>query len=428
MTVDLKSARDQLGPRLHLAYLWVLGIVVLISLLKGFRMPNLWAATQFAIHYGEGFVRRGLVGEIARHLGGPEIFHYYHFAVVAFSCLLVTLAITGWLMLRAVKRERDDVSFKLAMLVACASPGAAFFVHEVGYLDYYGFLAVIVVIALARGVRITGLLFAFVWLVGLGLCFVHEVLAVMFGPTLVLVMLCATVARWRHHPGSPWQLAVFFGSALFIFASWLIISGWIGTHGSASPEKMASLARDMRTAVDFPLRPDVLEAETRSSMRNLTRLMPWYWGMIWKLEPLPPIKSWLAIFPSLSFLLVYGQLAIRELRLHPLFTLVLGLGFAGAMLAPLTLNLVGWDWNRWNAMSLLAGLSGLLALRLLLPNPGKSPVRPFLLGFGAIALCLSLASDNVLFDLFQVQFYPFEKQFEFLLDLFEKDFTYRPRG
>jgi len=424
----LQSSRDSLGPRLHLAYLWVLGAVVLISILKGFRLPNLWAATQFAIHYGEGFVRRGLIGEIARHLGGPEIFHYYHFVVVALSCLLVTLAITGWLMLRAIGRDREDVSYKLAMLVACASPGAAFFVHEVGYLDCYGFLAVIVVIALARGVRITGLLFAFVWMVGLGLCFVHEVLAVMFGPTLFFVMLCAIVARWRRWPLGPWQLVALFGTALLIFASWVALSGWIGTHGTATPEKMARLARELRAAVDFPLRPDVLEAETRSSMRNLTRLMPWYWGMIWKLEPLPPIKSWLAIFPSLSFLLLYGQLAIRELRLNPLASLLLGLGFAGAVLAPLTLNLVGWDWNRWNAMALLSATSSLLALRWLLPNPGRSRLRPFVLGYGGIALALSLASDNVLFDLFQVQFYPFEKQFEFLLELFEKDFSYRPRG
>ena len=41
-------------------------LVFAVSLLKGLRMPSSWSATHMTFNYSQGFIRRGLVGEVIR--------------------------------------------------------------------------------------------------------------------------------------------------------------------------------------------------------------------------------------------------------------------------------------------------------------------------------------------------------------------------
>jgi hypothetical protein len=426
----LASVRTQ-RRRLFWGYLVVLGLVFLISFLKGFRLPNLWAATQFAVNYSAGFVRRGLIGELARRIGGPNVFHYNTFAAIAFSILLVVSLLSALAIYRSLVSSRGDWGYNLALLVFAASPGVAFVVHTVGYLDYIGFMGVLLVILLGRRTRYRFVLFYLTLVVGSLLGFVHEVLAVMFGPVLFFVMLCHGVSDAQYQKCTTKRLVWLLWQAALVAALILVISGVIGTWGTASPTRADELHRSMAQMTNFPLRPDVFEAEARSSARSLTRLMPWYWGMVWEreAEAILPIKAWLAIFPSFAFLFGYGQVAIGQLRLAPFSTWVLRVAYAGATLAPFSLNLVGWDYNRWNGIAILACFACLLTIRIFIPSPPPRPLSPAVLTCGMIALALSLASDNVLFDGFTMQFFPFEKQYKFLHNLLlEESFHYLPRG
>ena len=44
--------------RFDWAFFAIAVVVSLTTFLKGFRMPNAWAATHFAFNYSQGFVRR----------------------------------------------------------------------------------------------------------------------------------------------------------------------------------------------------------------------------------------------------------------------------------------------------------------------------------------------------------------------------------
>jgi len=48
---------------------FVIALVFAVSLLKGARMPSLWAATHMTFNYSQGFIRRGLFGQVLRVFG-----------------------------------------------------------------------------------------------------------------------------------------------------------------------------------------------------------------------------------------------------------------------------------------------------------------------------------------------------------------------
>lgn len=132
-----RSARSR---RLDRAFAAILILIFAITFLKAVRVPNLYSATTFALNYSQGFVRRGFVGEVFRRVFGDLTFSYWFFASFAFSVLVLSGIALGIVVKRALRAAPRDVGFKCVLLAFAASPGLLFFVHEVGYLDHFGFL------------------------------------------------------------------------------------------------------------------------------------------------------------------------------------------------------------------------------------------------------------------------------------------------
>jgi hypothetical protein len=253
--------------------------------------------------------------------------------------------------------------------------------------------------------------------------FIHEILAVMFMPVFGFVMLCHLLKHWPSQ--TPLQRSSMFLQAGLVLLFAFVLSGVVSTLGTRDDATIAKLQAALVAKVDFGLRPDAFAALSRSSAENLSSLMPGYW----KHNPQARIapKSWLAALPSVLFLLRYGACLISSVPARNWWRWLLGLSLATTVMAPQTLNFVGWDWNRWNAISLLGCFCCIIAVRLYFPSnsPAKASSTSMLTA-AVIACSLSLAADTPLFDMFEVQFFPFDEQIKFIRKMLNPAFHYRP--
>ncbi len=408
---------------LRQGYAWLLGVVIGITLLKGFRLPNLYSATHFVFNYSSGFVRRGLVGEVMQRVFGDAAFTYGAFLVFAVVLFVLAAAALSWGVRRALTATPEDLAYRCALLVFVSSPALVFFVHMVGYLDYIGLIAVLGIVLWAPRTRSRYALFYLVAACACVFAFIHEILAVMFMPVLSFVMLCHMLRHWSEL--SRLQRASMFAHASMVVALAFGLSGAVSTLGTRDMATVSQLQASLLTKVDFGLRPDAFSALARSSVDSYTTLMPWYWGK--NRHSLLAPKAWLAVLPSVLFLVRYASNEILRLPIQTWARWLLWAAMFATIAAPQTLNLVGWDWNRWNAISVIGCFTCITATKVFFPGtlpPLRSP-GPLLIG-GLIAVVLSLAADTPLFDEFQVQFFPFDEQVKFIMNLLDPAFKYRP--
>ncbi len=292
----------------HSAYAWVAGAVFVLTWLKGFRLPNLWSANLFAFNYSQGFVRRGLIGEMARRLGGEEVFRYELFVYFAFALFFVTALSLGLLIRKALQSDRQDIGFKVAILVFAASPALVFFVHVIGYTDYVGVLFVLWLVL--WGHRSKHPYAIFYGIVGASIVFslVHEGLSLLLGPALVFLMVCHVLRLAGASLLSRGQWLLLLAHGLVATLMILSMSSAVSLIGVEELERVQALRHYIETHADFPVRVDAFDALQRSSKENLTRLMPWYWTLDRHLVLAQ--RSWAAFAPGALWLFAYGLFAI----------------------------------------------------------------------------------------------------------------------
>src|SRR5262249_10480661 len=129
---------------------WAIAVwgTLLLSVLKAMRLPNDFSSTHYLITYDEGFVRRGLVGEILKLCGASFLSSYEFISLLAG----VILAANIWLLGRAA-REFCESSNLVPPLVAVAytsSLGVVYLVHTIGYFDHFAILFALVLARLTR--------------------------------------------------------------------------------------------------------------------------------------------------------------------------------------------------------------------------------------------------------------------------------------
>ncbi len=414
------------SPRSRLTRVYgpVVVAVFFLTWLKGFRFPNLWAATHFAFNYSQGFVRRGLVGEVARQLLGERAFSYNTFVIFALGVFMLVCFALGRLILRALRSDAEDLALKVAIVVFAASPGLIFFVHAVGYNDYLGVLLVLgVLFATSRRHRSFAI---FYWVVGLSIvsALIHEGLAVMFGPVLVLAMGCHILRRASFAPLSSTTWLLLIGHAAVATLILLSLSSLVSLMGSEEAERILALQKYVVEHADFPIRPKAFQALQRSSKEALMQTMPWYWSL--EGHWVGALQSWKAFFPGYLWLLVYGLFAVRRAPAPEGSRWILATLFVAASTAPLFFNLVAWDWGRWNGLALMASFISLLTLKLYFPTQERDDTPIHLLSTGVIVAALGLASTTPLFDNFTVQFFPFTAHEKMLETIIQDGFQYRP--
>jgi hypothetical protein len=412
----------------------IASLVFVVSVLKGLRMPNLWSATHMTFNYSQGFIRRGLVGEILRILGGQHPYDYNRLALIA-GLMFVTLGVTMVLLIkRALATDAEDLGFKAAVLVFAASPGIVTLAHFIGYLDFLGLILVLGVILVSARPSRRHLIFYLGIPLGSFVAFIHESQVLMLAPTLLFAMICHIVMQFRRGDASRRAKFLPVAAAAFGFVLAFATSTTIGIVGTKSPEVIHALQDSISKVANFPLRGDAFEAVYRPVGDAIFKLIPWFWSI-------PENQTYLALsmisaFPAIAFLIFYGVRLIGRLGLSKIARTILTTAFVVAALAPVSLNFLGWDTTRWNAISLMACFYCIATVRLYFASQleGESNLRvdsPLVLTLAAAAIVLGLCSSNYdrfLFDGYTTQWFPFQGQVNSLIELFKGHFTFVPRS
>jgi hypothetical protein len=422
--------------------------VFAVSLLKGLRMPNLWSATHMTFNYTQGFIRRGLFGQVLRAIGGRGVYHYNTLALIAVVMLVLALLATARLTRRMLATDGADRGLLGATLAFAASPGLVFVAHEIGYLDYVGFIALpLFIVWAARGKRLWPIFYVAIAL-SIVLALIHESMIIMFAPTMWLAMTSHVITQSRAGALSRrtrWLMAAHVvGAAVVALAA----SSVIGTLGTKNPERVHALQASIQRHANFPLRGDAFEVLFRSVREAFVHVMPWVWSNPENVRYL--VVGILASLPGLVAILAYGVQVIARLPLPRLQRLLLGALLVGTALGPLLLNFVGWDSARWNAICFVAAFNGMATIRLFFcapssslaqpslagasAQPGAGDVRrfridnPWMLVLAAAAIVCGLTADysHFLFDGYVVRWFPFDTQWRALLELVHGNFGFIP--
>jgi len=409
--------------------------VFAVSLLKCLRMPNLWSATHMTFNYTQGFIRRGLFGHVLRALGGRGVYHYNVLALIAVVMFVLAVLATARLVRRMLATDGGDFGLVGVTLAFAASPGVVFIAHEIGYLDYVGFIALPLFIVWGARTRRLWPIFYVAIALSVMLALVHESMIIMFAPTMWLVLASHAITQSRARSLSRrtrWVLAAHVVLAAMIA---LAASAVIGTVGTKSPELIHALQASIQRYANFPLRGDGFEALYRPVRDNLLHLMPWHWSHPDNQAYL--LKGIVASLPGLIALSAYGLRLVSRLALPVLGRLLLGALVLGATYAPLLLNFVGWDSARWNAICFVAAFNCIAALRLFFCRPSATggDVRRYriddawmiTLAAAGVVCGLTTSYSGYLFDGYVVQWFPFDTQGRSLLELVRGKFTFLPR-
>ena len=333
-------------------------------------MPNLWSATHMTFNYSQGFIRRGLFGQILRVVGGKRVYHYSTLALLAVILFVLAVLAMGRLTRRMLATDGGDRGLAAVTLAFAASPGVVFLAHEIGYLDYVGLVIVpLYIVWAARSARRWAIFYVATAL-SVVLALIHESMMIMFAPTMWLVMACHIAVQIRTS-APPWRTrALLIGHAVAAAAVALVVSSVVGAIGTRSPARVMALRASIAERADFPLRGDGFEALYRPVRDNLLHLMPRHWSFQDNQRYL--ITGLVVSLPGLAALSVYGVRLIGRLALPRLTRAILRTLLLGATVAPLVLNLLGWDSARWNAICFVAAFNGVAALRLFFCAPAAA--------------------------------------------------------
>jgi hypothetical protein len=363
-------------------------IFATLSILKGLRIPGLWAATQAYLNYQDGFIKRGLFGTVVRGLGVP-IEHYGVFVTVSGFTLAVFIALLLlWITVSDVRRLDGG---SLVALFA-ASYCVTFLAHLIGYLEIpSGVLAILALLASRSRVYLV-----VVFGVGVLGVLIHENYSLTFLP---LTLLPAILRAFDSAP------------AKREFAAVLAVAMAIGTivvlEALAPPlnaGRLASLQAEITAAVDFQPRADVLEVLSRSAFDNIAIMRNTMRNPLWWLAQITA----LIVFMPTTALFIWRSLEIIDARAPKPYARIIKVIVALTALCPLSLQLVGWDIYRWYA---LAALVSFIVLTVVWRHYGDAVRLPL---FSAVTrnivillIAVNMATGSGLFDFYHVDTFPY---------------------
>jgi hypothetical protein len=385
---DFAAAEDPESLSEQRFWRWTTVGLGALAIGKGIREPNSWSYTQAQFDYSEGFMRRGLFGAAFGRL--LELNRYQHFVIVSTALLLLLFTVLALLAYKSKLAEWTPPGQMLA--VYASSYSVSLLAHLNGYMD----IPLALLCALPLFVRGTGPRVAAAALATVLGALIHEQFLFSFLPVLVVSVLFgdAAAATLRQR-----RLAWAGAGALLLLG--LAMGGLLARHGSISQERAAQLSQAITARTDQPVNTEVLKTLPRTAHENAEIMRS-----VWARPTFIPaqIESLLMFGPtagvlSWGMLLVLRRWAPRDHRRLYALTLV-------GMLAPLSLNLVGWDKNRWNEMlSLNAFLLLLAASRVLGGERVQLPVR--FRRACVLVMLLNVATGGGMFDNRHIRPFPF---------------------
>ncbi len=304
------------------------GLSFLLALVNHLLPPKAFAATQLLFDYQFGLTRRGLAGEILNLFTGAQVSVAEIYAATAFISALGGIAFYMF-MARLMPKRRSSY---LILILALNSFAFSSFIGNTGYLD--GVLLALTALALssdAAGTR------------GLMIRLAVTVIGVMFHENMLpyfTVLLAFDL--WLARRGAPFALLI----ALSPVALGFVTVAVLAKVGAFTPQQAAAFAEYVQTKAAFGLDANSTDVAGRSIGQNFALMAElrgttkyWTWVLFDGL-PLLAMAVWLI------------WLANRLLGGSDVKTRLL---MIGAIIAPLSLNIIAFDVVRFGVASVLAG-------------------------------------------------------------------------
>jgi hypothetical protein len=291
--------------------------------------PLPFAQTQMLFDYSHGLVRRGLVGSVLNPIFGSNVSLGESFAAAYVLNMGAAIAVFGL----GFALLRHTVASLMVLVLMVCSYGYATFISNSGYLDTV--LMMLTVVALIAGAGRVG---TFVALIAVVLAVLtHENMLPYF---TVLIGFSIWLAGSRDmtfgnilHAVSPIAAGAMTVIALMIW-------------GQMSPEAGALFGDMIRAKAEFAIDPDATDIAARGLAQNFAHMSEirangsyWTWLMF---------DGGLLGGMSLFLIVMNGRMLVHE-------NIWTQLAMVGAIVAPLTLNLIAFDIGRFGAISVVNG-------------------------------------------------------------------------
>jgi hypothetical protein len=252
------------------------------------------------------------------------------------------------------------------------------------------------------------------------LALVHEAQTILFMPVVLFVLACRALGAAQRSPSpdearrsSAVRTVLALAGVLGIA---LGVSAYVSLAGDA--QRVAALEHWLKQRADFTLHYGAFRALKTGSPVSLLDSMYDFWSvpgrLIWW------FKALVLFLPSYVFLGALGWRTIgRAESASPLAIAALRGLFLVSCLAPLSLNVVAWDYARWFALAVTNALLCSFAFHACCraaPSRQESALLPLA---AVVVIALGLSSDAILFNAARVSYYPFFDQWQSLWGLLE---------
>jgi hypothetical protein len=374
------------------------GLFAVLAILKGLRLPSLWAATQAFLDYRTGIIKRGLLGQGARALAIP-IGHYDVFVMVSGVLLLAfCVLLLCWIRTSGVRRLAQGS----VLAVFAASFILSFLAQLIGYLEIPA--AILGLAALSASTarwRLAAILVA-----GVAGVLIHENYVLTFLPvTLLPAFLSAASGRNLWHELMPVAVVSLLVAAVVLA---------VALGASMTAEQVETLQAAMSASVDFQPRGDFFPVLTRSMGCNiLLMLEKMTTGAWWFAQG----NAFLVFMPTTAFFL-WLALQTVDTSHQGINRRWVKCAVVLAGLCPLAMQFIGWDIYRWYA---LAGFNSFLVLTVVYFHyRGREPVLnvdpQVIQNLAVLLIAVNLATGTGLFDGNHVDTFPFVDHWRALMD------------
>jgi len=388
------SGKSTLKP-ITKAWWTAIMFVLLYSILRGIRFPNIWSYSHFLFNYDFGFAKRSLVGALIGFLGHPYLITYDFFFLFSIAIFLLNVVLLSLLI-------RDFISWGerlsiVASLIFASSLAIVFLSHTIGYFDHLGLLVTLVTLRMTR--FRTKAIFLVVVLPLLFLT--HEGMLVLFFPVIFMSLVFSMQSDFSV------RKAVVLGLITLLS----LICVYYAANGRLERREVKEMYQTTQSRIDHPpLRRDayaVLRYTARGYLDYMTDLR----GTDEYRERMR--GSLLATAPSFLVFALFSFVILRAAKAK-LGLIVLSLS---AALAPLLLHYGGSDLSRWNTLAITT--SFLVFYMVCSSTRGAVDLKRYdkrCLAF-VILVLINGVSSTVLFDGRSVKNLPFHDHLEYIGDV-----------
>jgi hypothetical protein len=351
----------------------------------------------YQLDYSMGFLKRAFAGQVLS-LIGVEPGNYNEIFFISLGITFISLTAFALLILRA--RLHCTAGGLFFILLSVNSYGLVYYFHTVGYLDHILMVLFIASIFLfSRPSPWNSLIGSSLFASGI---LVHEIMAVVFAPALVVFLLIQERIR----------LALLLSAIIVAFTAAIT---FLAVKPDVAPEEINQL---LQSKASFPIRTDfayVLYMDGAEHFRaHIVRVLSA--GFLWTFLPS------VILFCSISFILMKASLTAISLAqvwddgvAKPRNGFILArYAIPIACFSPLLLNFVAWDAHRWNALTVNVSLCCLCMIRIAKPSaPPPCPSKATVV-VGLMFMFMNLTANYGMFDNYLAEGAPFIQHIDYI--------------